>query len=176
MMLYIVTPCSRPENLAQIRKSIPSALTWVVMMDASTDHKAPSGASVTHYSTRTGGWGNPLRNEFLDLYQDQFTENDWVYFLDDDNILHPKFIQQLESLLHLDAGIVTWGQEGRLRPTDQPRIGNIDTASFMFRPTKTNKLRFENIYEADGMFAQAATRLTNLICVEAYLCYYNALR
>jgi hypothetical protein len=25
MMLYIVTPCSRPENLAQIRKSIPSA-------------------------------------------------------------------------------------------------------------------------------------------------------
>jgi hypothetical protein len=176
MMLYIVTPCSRPENLAQIRKSIPSALTWVVMMDASTDHKAPSGASVTHYSTRTGHWGNPLRNEFLDLYQDQFTENDWVYFLDDDNILHPKFIQQLESLLHLDAGIVTWGQEGRLRPTDQPRIGNIDTASFMFRPTKTNKLRFENIYEADGMFAQAATRLTNLICVEAYLCYYNALR
>jgi hypothetical protein len=176
MMLYIVTPCSRPENLAQIRKSIPSALTWVVMMDASTDHKAPSGANVTHYSTRTGGWGNPLRNEFLDLYQDQFTENDWVYFLDDDNILHPKFIQQIESLLCLNAGIVTWGQEGRLRPTDQPRIGNIDTASFMFRPTQTNKLRFENIYEADGMFAQAATRLTNLICVEAYLCYYNALR
>jgi len=176
MMLYIVTPCSRPENLAQIRKSIPSALTWVVMMDASTDHKSPSGANVTHYSTQTGSWGHSLRNEFLDLYADQFTDNDWVYFLDDDNILHPKFIQQLESLLHLDAGIVTWGQEGRLRPTDQPRIGNIDTASFMFRPTKTNKLRFENIYEADGMFAQAATRLTNLICVEAYLCYYNALR
>jgi len=176
MMLYIVTPCSRPENLAQIRKSIPSAFTWVVMMDASTDHKAPSGANVTHYSKKTGHWGNPLRNEFLDLYQDQFTENDWVYFLDDDNILHPKFIQQIESLLYLNAGIVTWGQEGRLRPTDQPRIGNIDTASFMFRPTETNKLRFENIYEADGMFAQAATRLTNLICVEAYLCYYNALR
>jgi hypothetical protein len=176
MMLYIVTPCSRPENLAQIRKSIPSALTWVVMMDASTDHKAPSGASVTHYSTRTGSWGNPLRNEFLDLYQDQFTEHDWVYFLDDDNVLHPKFIQQLEALLYLDAGIVTWGQEGRLRPTHEPKVGNIDTASYMFRPTQLKGLRFSNIYEADGMFAQAATRLTNLICVEAYLCYYNALR
>ncbi len=145
-------------------------------MDASTDFKESTGANVTYYSKQTGHWGHPLRNEFLDLYQDQFTQDDWVYFLDDDNILHPKFIQQLESLLHLDAGIVTWGQEGRLRPTDQPRIGNIDTASFMFRPTKTNRLRFENIYEADGMFAQAATRLTNLICVEAYLCYYNALR
>ena len=176
MMLYIVTPCSRPENLAYIRKSIPQAITWVVMMDASTDHKAPSGANVTHYSPRTGKWVHPLRNEFLDLYQDQFTDNDWVYFLDDDNILHPKFIQKLEALLCLDAGIVTWGQEGRLRPTDKPTIGNIDTASFMFRPTKTKSLRFENIYEGDGMFAQAAARLTNLICVEAYLCYYNALR
>ena len=176
MMLYIVTPCSRPENLATIRKSIPEALTWVVMMDASTDHKAPSGANVTHYSRKTGFWGHPLRNEFLDLYQDQFTEDDWVYFLDDDNILHPKFIQQLESLLCLNAGIVTWGQEGRLRPTHEPRIGNIDTACFMFRPSQLKGLRFANMYEADGQFANAAAGLTNLICVEAYLCYYNALR
>ena len=106
-MLYIVTPCSRPENLATIRKSIPSALTWVVMMDAKCDHKEATGANITHYSRKTGFWGHPLRNEFLDLYQDQFTEDDWVYFLDDDNILHPKFIQQLESLLCLNAGIVT---------------------------------------------------------------------
>jgi len=175
-MLYIVTPCSRPENLATIRKSIPSAITWVVMMDANCDHKGATGASVTLYSRNTGNWGNPLRNEFLDLYADQFTDNDWVYFLDDDNILHPRFVQQLEALLYLDAGIVTWGQEGRLRPTDQPKVGNIDTASFMFRPTKTKGLRFDNIYEADGLFAQAASKRTDLICVEAYLCYYNALR
>ena len=175
-MLYIVTPCSRPENLATIRKSIPSAITWVVMMDASTDFKEATGANVTHYSKKTGHWGHPLRNEFLDLYEDSFTENDWVYFLDDDNILHPKFIQQLESILHLNAGIVTWGQEARLRPTDQPRIGNIDTASYMFRPSQLKGLRFANMYEADGQFANAATGLTNLICVEAYLCYYNALR
>ena len=149
-MLYIVTPCSRPENLATIRKSIPEALTWVVMMDASTDHKAPSGANVTHYSRKTGFWGHPLRNEFLDLYQDSFTEDDWVYFLDDDNILHPKFIQQLESLLCLNAGIVTWGQEGRLRPTDQPRVGNIDTASFMFRPSQLKELRFANQSQKKG--------------------------
>ena len=176
MMLYIVTPCSRPENLATIRKSIPSALTWVVMIDAKCDHKEATGANVTHYSKQTGYWGHPLRNEFLDLYQDSFTENDWVYFLDDDNILHPKFIQQLESLLYLNAGILTWGQEGRLRPTHEPRIGNIDTACFMFRPTQLKGLRFNQTYEADGTFANAATGLTNLICVEAYLCYYNALR
>jgi hypothetical protein len=146
------------------------------MMDANCDFKEATGASVTHYSKQTGHWGHPLRNEFLDLYEDSFTENDWVYFLDDDNVLHPKFIQQLESLLYLNAGIVTWGQEGRLRPTNEPRIGNIDTASFMFRPSQIKDLRFNTAYDADGTFANAAAGLTDLICVEAYLCYYNALR
>jgi hypothetical protein len=146
------------------------------MMDANCDFKGATGANVTHYSNQTGYWGHPLRNEFLDLYEDSFTENDWVYFLDDDNVLHPKFIQQLESLLYLNAGIVTWGQEGRLRPTNEPRIGNIDTASFMFRPSQIKGLRFNTAYDADGTFANAAAGLTDLICVEAYLCYYNALR
>jgi hypothetical protein len=146
------------------------------MMDANCDFKEATGANVTHYSNQTGYWGHPLRNEFLDLYEDSFTENDWVYFLDDDNVLHPKFIQQLESLLYLNAGIVTWGQEGRLRPTNEPRIGNIDTASFMFRPSQIKGLRFNTAYDADGTFANAAAGLTDLICVEAYLCYYNALR
>jgi hypothetical protein len=146
------------------------------MMDANCDFKEATGANVTHYSKQTGHWGHPLRNEFLDLYEDSFTENDWVYFLDDDNVLHPKFIQQLESLLYLNAGIVTWGQEGRLRPTNEPRVGNIDTASFMFRPSQIKGLRFNTAYDADGTFANAAAGLTDLICVEAYLCYYNALR
>jgi len=92
-MLYIVTPCSRPQNLKRIKQYIPDFATWVVMMDASTNYKEATGASVTHYSKNTGNMGNPLRNEFLDLYQDQFTKDDWVYYLDDDNILHPNFIK-----------------------------------------------------------------------------------
>ena len=175
-MLYIVTPCSRPENLKRIKQYIPPYATWVVMMDASTDFKGATGASVTHYSKNTGNWGHPLRNEFLDLYQDQFTENDWIYFLDDDNILHPKFIVEWNNINGLDSSIVTWGQEGRLRPTDQPRVGNIDTACFMFKPYHLPTLRFQMSYEADGMFAQAAALRGTLICVDQYLCYYNALK
>ena len=175
-MLYIVTPCSRPQNLKRIKQTIPEWATWVVMMDSYTDFKEATGANVTHYSKKTGFWGNPLRNEFLDLYQDQFTDNDWVYFLDDDNIIHPKFNELWDSLNRLDCSIATWGQEGRLRPTDQPRVGNIDTACFMFRPYQLPKLRFSNIYEADGQFAAALAAQGTLICVDAYLCYYNALR
>lgn len=175
-MLYIVTPCSRPENLKRIRQYIPPWATWVVMMDEKTDYKEPTGASVTHYSQNSGFWGHPLRNEFLDLYQDQFTENDWVYYLDDDNIIHPKFYEQWDSLNSLDSSIVTWGQEGRLRPTTDPKVGNIDTACFMFRPYHLPSLRFQMTYEADGLFAQAAALRGTLICVDAYMCYYNALR
>jgi hypothetical protein len=145
-------------------------------MDASTNYKGATGASVTHYSTRTGDMGNPLRNEFLELYADSFTKEDWVYYLDDDNVLHPKFIEEWNNLNGLDCSIVTWGQGGRLRPTDQPQVGNIDTACYMFKPYDLPNLRFENVYEADGIFASEAARLGTLICVEQYLCYYNALK
>ena len=146
------------------------------MMDASTNYKGATSASITHYSTRTGNMGNPLRNEFLDLYADSFTKEDWVYYLDDDNILHPKFIEEWNNLNGLDCSIVTWGQVGRLRPTDQPRVGNIDTACYMFKPHDLPNLRFEMAYESDGIFAAEAARLGTLICVEQYLCYYNALK
>jgi hypothetical protein len=146
------------------------------MMDASTNYKGATSASITHYSTRTGDMGNPLRNEFLDLYADSFTKEDWVYYLDDDNVLHPKFLEEWNNLNALDCSIVTWGQVGRLRPTDQPRVGNIDTACYMFKPYDLPNLRFEMTYEADGIFAQAASEQGTLICVEQYLCYYNALK
>jgi hypothetical protein len=146
------------------------------MMDASTNYKGATSASITHYSTRTGNMGNPLRNEFLELYADSFTKEDWVYYLDDDNILHPKFLEEWNNLNGLDCSIVTWGQIGRLRPTDQPQVGNIDTACYMFKPYDLPNLRFENVYEADGIFAAQAARLGTLICVEQYLCYDNALK
>jgi hypothetical protein len=160
----------------RLKQHIPNYATWVVMMDAATNYKGATGASVTHYSTRTGNMGNPLRNEFLDLYADSFTKEDWVYYLDDDNILHPKFIEEWNNLNGLDCSIVTWGQIGRLRPTDQPQVGNIDTACYMFKPYDLPNLCFEMAYEADGIFASEAARLGTLICVEQYLCYYNALR
>jgi hypothetical protein len=175
-MLYIVTPCSRPQNLVRLKQHIPAYATWVVMMDASTNYKGATSASITHYSTRSGSWGNPLRNEFLELHRDSFTKEDWVYILDDDNILHPKFLEEWNNLNSLDCSIVTWGQIGRLRPTDQPRVGNIDTACYMFKPFDLPNLYFETSYEADGIFAAEAARLGTLICVEQYLCYYNALR
>ena len=175
-MLYIVTPCTRPQNLVRLKQGIPPYATWVVMIDANCDFKGATGASITHYSKRTGDWGHPLRNEFLELYADSFTKEDWVYYLDDDNTLHPKFIEEWSNLHSLDCSIVTWGQVGRLRPTDQPRVGNIDTACYMFKPYDLPNLRFDMTYEADGTFAQAASEQGTLICVEQYLCYYNALK
>ena len=175
-MLYIVTPCSIPQNLGRIKHGIPEYATWVVMVDANCDFKGATGASITHYSTRSGSWGHPLRNEFLELYRDSFTKEDWVYYLDDDNILHPKFIEEWGNLHNLDCSIVTWGQVGRLRPTDKPQVGNIDMACYMFKPYDLPNLRFETSYEADGIFAMDAARIGSLICVDQPLCYYNALR
>jgi hypothetical protein len=46
----------------------------------------------------------------------------------------------------------------------------------MFKPYDLPNLRFEMTYEADGIFAKAASEQGTLICVEQYLCYYNALK
>jgi hypothetical protein len=150
-MLYIVTPCSRPQNLVTAKTKHPTLCNVGCDDGCLRPITREQQAHQSHTTqSRTGNAGHPLRNEFLELYADSFTKEDWVYYLDDDNVLHPKFIEEWSNLHSLDCSIVTWGQIGRLRPTDQPRVGNIDTACYMFKPHDLPNLRFEMTYEAGG--------------------------
>lgn len=173
-MLYIVTPCSRPENLKRIKETIPGHATWVVLYDKNVKGFFYSQADITVYSLRTGLWGHPLRNEFLDLYEESFTDKDWVYMLDDDNIFHPALADRIKDLMNTSAVMVNWNQGRRLKATTEPAPGKVDTASYMYRPQLG--LRYTEAYEADGIFAQELTRYGSVDAIDEDLCYYNYLK
>jgi hypothetical protein len=178
-MIHIVTPCSRPENLEHLRETIPAGCTWTVFMDYSTSKKdVPKGVKVIR-SNLGGAWGHPLRNLALDYLQASASDNDYVYFLDDDNVIHPNWF---EAVKDSTEDFINWAQcfrngDPRLYATDHPRIGNVDTASYMVRIGFIGKARFEYIYEGDGLFAQALmVKSPSIKTLNNYLCYYNYLR
>lgn len=173
-----MTPCSRPENLLRIKETIPTECTWVVVYDHSVEKDVECVSDVCIYSENTGFYGNPLRNEFLDLFSDKFTDDDWVYILDDDNILHPewyptilKFFQDKDQNLNF----INWGQVEWLPPSLSPKVGNIDTACFMYKPTSFSEHRYEMDYTSDGIFAEKIFEVSNPTTIMKELAYYNFL-
>lgn len=177
-MIYIITPCSRPGNLPLMADSIPTECSWVISFDASVhEHFYPN--AINFYCPETGASGNHARNFALDSLK--LEDDDWVYILDDDNIVHPRWYEVIKQHMHLDVPMLTWGQvhkdgNPRLRPTGDPRVGNIDTACYMVRGYVMRNTRFPLEYTADGMLAEQIARNLGVHTINDYLAYYNYLR
>lgn len=180
-MIHIITPCSRPENLSLMKHSIPKECNWVIVYDSTVkEYPEIENASVL-YSPFTGGSGNPNRNYALDNLE--FSDTDWIYILDDDNIIHPKWYRTVKDFNEDHLNIITWGQvwknyDIRLEPVPDPRVGNIDTSCYMVRGRVMKNLRYEILYEADGVLANEVVRQYAgiLTLSHEYLGYYNYLR
>lgn len=188
MKFRIVTPCSRPENLLPIYQSIQGYksksthdVEWIIVFDRPIPEHLPDlGDTVILWIDLKGKSvvGHQQRNLALDAYTDGY-----IYFLDDDNILHPNFhlIEPFlrENVLILDQSNKK-GKRVRVARQRNIRVGKIDTAQYIvYRPLVKNE-RFLLVYEADGMFI---SELYNF-CYEKFLylntpqglCYYNYLR
>jgi hypothetical protein len=177
-MIYIITPCSRPENLVAISKTIPSECKWIVVHDNKT-HVVPIYNATFLVCDDTGPVGTIARNYALDTLP--LVDNDLILFHDDDNIIHPSWYTTISQHLHIDFSIMTWGQINknqtvRLLPTMYPEIGNIDTACFLVRWKYNKEVRHGFFYEHDGLFAQTCAKNGRIVCINDYLCYYNYLR
>ncbi len=95
----IVTRCTRPQFLEQVKKSIFKTINfeikWWVVFDTrvvkDVDGKflsdlQQSGGKALFFEGVEGDFAHSLLSKTLDLIEDGF-----VYFLDDDNILHEDF-------------------------------------------------------------------------------------
>ena len=181
--VFIITPSRRPFNLEFISGTVPQECEWVVVLDKTVTNKHTVENATVIHSQDTGLWGNPNRNIGLEYIKNKLnpSDNDWVYILDDDNIIHPEWWSNIQSHLNTDASIITWGQtwasgEPRTAPTDTPKIATIDTSQYMVRWNVAKNLRFENIYEADGIYAEEASKQGSVKKLDQYLGYYNFLR
>ena len=179
MLINIVTPCSRPENLKAIAESINiprENYRWLVVYDSDTFPTLEIPSEPEDYLCKNSESisGNAQRNYAIDLINDGY-----VMFLDDDTIMHPDF---WESVKDCEEDIVSWAQ---LTPQGQHRLSpgqfwvcGIDSGSFMVKRSVIGDLRWElDRYDADGIFAHyVAKQTTSQRRIEKYLSIYNHLR
>jgi hypothetical protein len=179
-MIYIVTACSRPQNLVHISATIPDDCCWVVVYDDRV--KIPDDISNANFlkCENTGEWGVRAQNFALDTLD--LSDNDFVLLLDDDNIIHPEWYDSIKSLIHKDYSIMVWGQifksgQKRIRATNSPKVGNIDTGCFMINWKYNKNIRhIPDLWEHDGEYANRCAKNGPVLTVDKYISYYNYLR
>ena len=118
-------------------------------------------------------FGNAQRNFALNNITNK---NTYIYYLDDDNIIHPNLYKLLNIID--DNKIYTFDQESRIKGNNI-QINHIDTAMILIDFNLCQNIRWElNYYNSDGLYITECYNLNknNHIYVANDLCYYNKLR
>ena len=188
MKLTIITPCSRPGNLPRMKPGIDAGrvlidIDWRVVFDTTVCSCYPvtDGAIISGISVDGSHFGNGQRNAGIDA-----TREGWIYFLDDDNAIHPKFFQGIAGaiLTHPDKRAFAFQQSlfergnRDVSPADM-RANHIDMAQVLIHRDLIGSIRFElDPYNADGRFIEAVYQSDPGAWgfIHQTLCYYNALR
>jgi glycosyltransferase involved in cell wall biosynthesis len=107
--LHIITRCTRPQNLVQIKQSIINGnkntfdITWYIVFDTSVLKDIDAGLlcelnssdiriEYKFLASAKGAYGYDSINKIIEsVPNEEPTSNDWFYLLDDDNILHEDF-------------------------------------------------------------------------------------
>jgi hypothetical protein len=180
MFLNIVTPCSRPNNLIKISKSInipKEYYRWIIVYDGETlpqKELIPEGCEIFKHSNKKSVVGHSQRNFALDLINDGY-----VYFNDDDTILHKNL---WENIKDLDNDFITFSQEhknGKLRLVgDKVKVYLIDSHNFIIDRKVIGETKFDiTKYNADGYFAEECFKKSkNYKFINKVLSTYNSLR
>ena len=183
MKLTIITPCTRPENLRLMKPGIDAGrdlfdIDWRIVFDTSVcDPVYIDGAIMTGVNIAGSRFGNGQRNAALSMIDDG-----WVYFLDDDNSMHPDFFGELYAAIKkFDAFRAFAFQQDAstfIRQVDI-RVNRIDMAQVCIHRDLIDDLRFAlHPYNADGVFIESLYRSNpkDWCIINKPLCYYNKLR
>lgn len=176
--LHILTRCTRPNNLLTVRDSVFSNqpenvnVIWHVLFDTAPlkDIDAELLSSISNDSTKihfiNAGDGGLLYPQSTQIIRSIENQDDWFYFLDDDNILHEDFYSHIVDFFKEDASIHVFSQkvDGKdftgldVREATPENTGyqKTDIAQIIFKRSTVNELEFGHSYAADGYFIQAA--------------------
>jgi hypothetical protein len=183
--ITIITPSCRPNNLPSLKKSINFDYVdeWIIVYDGSKIKECPNifkddnNPKIKEYIIDGPGIsGNPQRNYGLDMVSN---ENTYLYFLDDDNTIHPN----LYKLLNIvdDSKFYSFNQyrENYSFIGNNISVNAIDTAMVLIDYSKCKDIRWiTNLYEADGHYiVNCYSRFENSrIFIDNILSNYNMLR
>ena len=177
-MIHILTSCSRPHNITKMSTSIPKDAHWVILYDDKIKFNEYVSNAEYIKCPSTGFVGSEARNYFFDNYH--IDDNDWIYILDDDNIIHPEWYDNIKLLLDTNYSIIHWGQVNKnnsLRLSPIIKINQIDSACYMVKWKNNRKVRHDiTRYNHDGIYAEECALNGEVYTINKNLCYYNFLR
>jgi predicted O-methyltransferase YrrM len=175
--ITIITPSYRINNLLKLKNSINFDYVneWIIVYDESKIKENPNlfkdNNKIKEFLHKSYGIsGNPQRNFALT----QITNpNTFIYYLDDDNIIHPSFYYLLNII---DKNkIYTFNQHNRIKGNNI-RLGHIDTAMFLIDYNLCKGLTWRvTEYGADGHYIEDCynSNKTKHIFIDNDLCFYN---
>lgn len=178
--LTIITPCSRPKNLQILYESINFSFInkWLIIYDSKKGHipnhfKHPK--IVECNEGRTGISGNTQRNRGIEN-----TNNGFIYFLDDDNIIHPNFWNILPqfSVDNINLFQIESHPDYKYLNLSAPGPSTIDTSMYCVDRKLVGLTRWmPHLYSADGVFAETirCKKPKSLNIINEVAAYYNYL-
>jgi hypothetical protein len=178
--LTIITPCCRQNNIPMLYASIQfdKIDKWIIVYDTSHDRtytRLYNGhPQIVEVECNAGISGNPQRNYGMTLVDDGF-----IYFLDDDNIVHPDFWSIVDQLNCKYFYTFDQLQGHSIFYGNTIQVGRIDTAMFIVHKQHINNITWVTTrYDADGVFISdiASQNYGAHIYLNKVRAYYNFIR
>lgn len=180
MFLNIVTPCSRPENLHAISKSINIPKTnyrWIVvcdMLELPPKEMIPDNCEIYTYQDPESVYGHGQRNYALSLIR-----KGYVYFNDDDTVIHPELWENIRDVKDDFISFIQLNKDGTERIAGNIiSCCHIDSHNFIVSRDTIGDIKWWiTEYGADGVFAQNCYEAsTTKLYIAKPLSIYNLLR
>ncbi len=198
MKLNVITRCTRLDYIEEVKKSIfqnsKFEIKWWLVFDTRglKDIDADFLSSLNSVNCQTffykgddGDFGHQLINKIIDKIDDGF-----VYVLDDDNIIHDDFYDNLyESITknpekrgfifsQIVGGRDFTGLDIRVGSPENTRVQHIDMAQFVLKRDLIGSSRIDPMnYIADGIFIERIYNQNkeDFYFIDKVLCHYNFL-
>lgn len=187
--IIIITPVSRIRNLKSIKKSINFnfIFKWIIVYDGKDIennfkyfNKFEQIEEFTYFSKNYEVQGNGQRNFALDYIDKQYSkENVFIYFLDDDNIVHKNFYKLIDQFQYNCMYTFDQQRTRYILSGTKPKLYYIDLAMFLSDFNIIKDIRFLNkTYNADGSYIQSCYKknVEKHFYINEVASYYNYLK
>ncbi len=195
--LHILTRCTRINNLKKVYESIKESnwnIIWHIIFDTSVVSDIPTfiytdfidaTISVKHHYIKSS---DKIGHDNLNVVIGEIIDNnDFIYILDDDNILHENFLKESFNYIsgNEDANGIIFSQKVnfkdfanvdiRYAKEENIAVGKIDMAQFLLKKKCYEEIKFSSDYVSDGMAIEKIYKTYNIHILDKVLCYYNAI-
>jgi len=177
MFLNIITPCSRPDMLHAVAKSInipKENYRWIVVFDSETIPTDIPECEAYCIKDVNSVCGNAQRNLAISLVTEGY-----IYFNDDDTEMHQDLWDNIKDL---DNDFISFNQNWKSGTHrlygNIVRLSYVDSHNFIVHTSAVQDERFVlSRRDADGVFAENCyNRAKNKYYLDKMLSVYNSLQ